>query len=113
MAEKIDCYGQCLQQAQQLRQEIIDLMKQQNFVQHFGTHYKAELETTEKTIFTDHEAVIKFLREQHLLPKVLVPTQRTIENLLTDPTVDSSVKQQLLVWVQKMIQENLHIEKTQ
>ena len=88
-------------------------MKQQNFTRHFGAHYKAELQSIQSSHFTHPDEVVAFLRKHHLLNKVLVPTQTTIAALLQDPSVDQTIKTQLLSWATQQVQEKLTIEKTQ
>ena len=95
LTEKIDRLGDLTVQTEKLRREILDLMNQHQFVRHFGTQYRAEIISDEKTVFSDRNKVIDFLRKHHLLNKTLVPTQTTIENLLKDPSVPQEVRQKL------------------
>ena len=95
LAEKIDRYGQLAQEQKKLRQEIIALLKANHFNHHFGTQYKAQLSHTQKTVFQDHEKVVRFLEKHKLLDKTRVPTQTTILALLDDPAVPADVKSKL------------------
>ena len=95
LSEKIDRYGELTRQAEQLKKEIMELMQQQHFTQHFGTQYRAELMQAQKTVFKDKEKVLAFLREKKLLDKTRVPTQSTIAALLTDPAVSADDKETL------------------
>ncbi|MBQ3667171.1 MAG: PD-(D/E)XK nuclease family protein, partial [Elusimicrobiaceae bacterium] len=92
LSTKIDQYGELINQAQQLKREIIELMKQQEFTRHFGTQYKAEIELKQTINFKDQEAVLALLRKYNLLSKTLVPTQSTIAALLQDVDVPADVK---------------------
>ena len=112
LTDKIDRYGDLLEEAQQLKKEIIDLMKKNNFSRHFGSRYQAQLACVEKWEFTDHEKVVELLRTLKLLAKVLVPTQTTVANLLTDTTVSSAAKEQLRAFAQRKEIDDLKIEKT-
>ncbi len=111
LSEKIDRYGQLTEEATQLEQEIKDLMKQQQFTRHFGSSYKAELQTQTRTMFDNREAVLALLRKHNLLTKTLVPTQSTIAALLADPDVPKDVKNELARLAQVHVTEQLHIEK--
>lgn len=110
LTAKIDRYGDLLKENQQLRQDIIRLMKKNHFSRHFGQRYRAELNCLEKVEFTEKEKVIDLLRSSQLLGKVLVPTQRTIEKLLTDPAVSSDTKSKLQKLAQKTEQDQLTLE---
>ncbi len=111
LSEKIDRYGALLQETEQLKKEIVQAMKQQQFARHFGTHYKAELQTQKKISFDDHQAVLELLRKHNLLAKTLVPTQSTIMDLLNDKEVPQSVKEALEKLARTTLLENLHVEK--
>lgn len=111
LSEKIDRYGQLVAEEEQLKNEIVDLMKQQQFTCHFGTQYKAELQSKTITTFKDREEVIAFLRKHGLLAKTLVPTQSTIAELLKDPSVSAEVKTALSKYASVCTQEILHVEK--
>lgn len=87
-------------------------MKKNNFSRHFGSRYQAQLACVEKWEFTDHEKVVELLRTLKLLAKVLVPTQTTVANLLTDTTVSSAAKEQLRAFAQRKEIDDLKIEKT-
>ncbi len=113
LAEKIDRYGDLMQQAETLRQEIIREMKAQGFARHFGTQYQASLSTVEKTVFEDKEKVMAFLKKHKLLDKTRVPTQRTIAALLTDPAVPETVKKELAALAKTDGQDCLQLEKTE
>ncbi len=111
LAEKIDRLGQITQEAETLRREIIDLMRQHNFTRHFGTQYRAELTTRQKQVWIDKPRVVDFLREKHLLAKTLVPTQRTIEALLTASNVPDADKQALAALATAQPEDKLTVEK--
>ncbi len=111
LSEKIDRCGELLQQAKQLQQEIIALMRKNHFEQHFGRQFKAELARVEKLEFTDKEKVVELLRTLKLLAKVLVPTQSTVAGLLADNTVPAQAKAQLQAFARKTEEEKLTIEK--
>ena len=113
LSEKIDRYGLLEQQLAQLRQEIVELMKQEKFTQHFGVHYKAELNTSEQLQFEDRAQVMAFLKQHGLLAKTLVPTQRTIAALLTDPSISDTLQAQLKALARCQTQDILHIEKNE
>ncbi len=111
LSEKIDRYGNLEVELNKLRQEIIELMKQQKFTRHFGTHYQAELSQKNVVTFEDREAVLTLLRQHGLLSKTLVPTQSTIAALLTDPSVSKEVQQKLLALAFSRLQSNLQVKK--
>ncbi|MBR5151650.1 MAG: PD-(D/E)XK nuclease family protein, partial [Elusimicrobiaceae bacterium] len=111
LSEKIDRYGDLLQETEQLRQEIIDLMQQHQFSQHFGAQYKAELKEKTGLAFSDKEGVLVLLRNYNLLAKTLVPTQSTIAALLEDPSVSADVKERLAKLAVTKIQTYLDVEK--
>ena len=113
LSTKIDQYGELINQAQQLKREIIELMKQQEFTRHFGTQYKAEIELKQTINFKDQEAVLALLRKYNLLSKTLVPTQSTIAALLQDVDVPADVKESLKQLATTSVEENLHLEKTE
>ena len=113
LSAKIDRYGDLLKETEQLRKDIIQLMKKNKFSRHFGQHYRAELNCLEKMEFTDKEKVVEFLRSSQLLGKVLVPTQSTIVGLLTDPTIPTKTKNELKKLAKKVEHENLTLEPTE
>ncbi len=112
LSEKIDRYGSLNEELAQLKDEIIALMKAQQFTRHFGTQYKAEIHTKTATRFQDAEAVMALLRKYNLLAKTLVPTQSTIAALLADPTVPPEAKEALSKLATVQTQEILDMEKT-
>ena len=112
LTQKIDRYGDLLEEIRQLKKEIIDLMKKNNFSRHFGSRYQAQLTCLEKWEFADHEKVVQLLRTLKLLAKVLVPTQTTVANLLTDATVSPADKEQLRALAKRTETDDLKIEKT-
>jgi len=111
LSEKIDKYGSLCEEKDKLEKEIVEIMKQQQFMRHFGSHYKAELQTQPTTSFDDKESVLALLRKYNLLSKTLVPTQSTIVALLEDPTVPNEAKNALSKLALIHIQEILHMEK--
>lgn len=111
LSAKIDRCGDLLEEAKQLQQEIIALMRKNHFERHFGKHFKAELARVEKLEFTDKEKVVELLRTLKLLAKVLVPTQSTVAGLLTDASVPAQAKAQLQAFARKTEEEKLNIEK--
>lgn len=111
LSAKIDRCGDLLEEAKQLQQEIIALMRKNHFERHFGKHFKAELARVEKLEFTDKEKVVDLLRTLKLLAKVLVPTQSTVAGLLTDASVPAQAKAQLQAFARKTEEEKLNIEK--
>ena len=112
LSEKIDRYGSLNEELAQLKDEIIALMKAQQFTRHYGTQYKAEIHTEIATKFQDAEAVLALLRKYNLLAKTLVPTQSTIAALLADPTVPTEAKTALSKLASVQTQEILDMEKT-
>lgn len=111
LSAKIDRCGDLLEEAKQLQQEIIALMRKNHFERHFGKHFKAELARVEKLEFTDKEKVVDLLRTLKLLAKVLVPTQSTVAGLLTDASVPAQAKAQLQAFARKTEEDKLNIEK--
>lgn len=112
LSDKIDRYGALCQEVQTLREEIINSLHAQHFTQHFGSRYKAQLTTTQKTVFEDREKVLALLKKYHLLAKTLVPTQSTLAALLTDPGVAQEVKDELRALCVTHREEKLDVEKT-
>ncbi len=111
LSEKIDKYGALVEETEKLKKEIMETMKQQQFMCHFGSQYKAELQTQKATAFEDKEGVLALLRKYNLLSKTLVPTQSTIAALLDDPSVPSEAKEALTKLASVHTQEILHMEK--
>lgn len=102
LTEKVDRYGELLAAHEEmgrdlaaLRTEIIALMNNKEYIQHFGKKYKVKLKSGGSWSFPDRNKVIEFLKESGLLKKVLVPTQTTVEKLLADETVDETAKSSL------------------
>ena len=112
LSEKIDRCGELEEEIKKLREEIISLLKQNHFQRHFGQKYQAELSEKERLEFTDKAKVITLLRKLQLLSKVLVPTQTTIEQLLQDPSVDQTAKEQLRALASTVQTETLLLHKT-
>lgn len=95
LSDKIDRCGAALEDYEKLKKEIIALMQAQHFDRHFGAHYQAELKRLTHTQFNDKQKVVELLRSLNLLHKTLVPTQSTVEALLTDNTVPAEQKARL------------------
>lgn len=113
LTEKIDHYGNLLEEQKQLYKEIVDLMHKNNFARHFGKAYEASLLQVEKKEFTDKEKVVALLQKLKLFDKVRVPTQSTILALLTDPSVPADAKTALANLIRTVLQERLQINKTE
>ena len=113
LSEKIDRCGALEDEIKKLRQEIIELLKQNHFQRHFGKNYQAELTRENRWEFTDKTKVIELLRQLQLLPKVLVPTQSTIVNLLNDPSVSAQAKETLQSLITHTQTDQLDIHKTE
>ena len=111
LSQKIDRLGELKEQVQKLEQEIISCMKQNNFQRHFGSAYKAELNTAEKIELTDNNQVVELLSKLGLLSKVLVPTKTTVARLLTDEAVSAKDKEKLRALVQRVQEVQLALEK--
>lgn len=109
LSEKIDRLGEIGQEEKKLRTEIIQLMKKLGYKRQFSSKFQAELTQQQKRIFTDHEKIVDLLKQLNLLKKTLVPTQSTVEALLTDPTVSEQAKAQILAFVQNQIKDQLQI----
>ncbi|MDD4004226.1 MAG: PD-(D/E)XK nuclease family protein [Elusimicrobiaceae bacterium] len=99
LTDKVDRYGELFARHEELgrdldalRTEIIALMNDKEYVQHFGRKYKVRLKTCGNWSFPDRQKVIEFLKETGLLKKVLVPTQTTVEKLLADEAVDEDAR---------------------
>jgi len=113
LSEKIDRCGDLKAQAENLQQEILSLMKQNNFSRHFGSSYQAGIEQEEKIQFTEPEKIVELLRKENLLQKVLVPTVSTVADLLNDPSVSEEVKQQIKNRIKRETSDVLKITKTE
>lgn len=113
LAEKIDRLGALQTEQKNLRNEIVELMREQGFTRHFGTQYKAELARADKRVWTDKPRVIDFLRSNNLLAKTLVPTQRSIEALLKDPSVPQALKKELAALGSVQTEETLTVERAE
>ncbi|MFA6583574.1 MAG: PD-(D/E)XK nuclease family protein [Elusimicrobiaceae bacterium] len=94
LTEKVDRYGQLLAQQsalaadiENLKKEILVLMNDKGYFQHYGKKYKIRLKNTEAWTFADRKKVIEYLQETGHLRKALVPTQTTVEKLLTDDSI--------------------------
>ncbi len=111
LSEKIDRLGQLQEEVARLQQDIQTLLEKNHFERHFGKHFKAELTNLEQTDFTDKQRVVNFLREKHLLSKVLAPTKSTVLQLLQDETVSPQIKTQLQSFIQRTKTVRLDVEK--
>ncbi|MCQ2410917.1 MAG: PD-(D/E)XK nuclease family protein [Elusimicrobiaceae bacterium] len=111
LSQKIDRLGELRAEAKKLEQEIITLMQQNKFERHFGSTFKAELNTCEKVELTDNAQVVELLTKLGLLDKVLVPTKTTVVRLLTDDTVSAKDKEQLRALVRRVQEVQLALEK--
>lgn len=113
LGDKIDLYGQKIAELKVLRAEILAEMQANNFNQHFGKNFKAELKESECLNFENKEAVVAFLKEKDLLKKTLVPTQSTVEALLLDPAVSSEHKAALQAMAATTKTRELNFKKTE
>lgn len=109
LTEKIDRLGALNQEEAALRAEIITLMQKLGFKRHFGSKFRAELNTVKKLEFTDKAKTITLLRHLQLLSKTLVPTQSTVEALLQDPSISEEIKTQLRALAREIEQTHLQI----
>ncbi|WP_041691269.1 RecB family exonuclease [Elusimicrobium minutum] len=113
LSSKIDELAETGQKYSSLKKEIISLMKQNNYNQHFGSNYKVELKQKEFLDFEDKEKVIEFLKEKNLIKKTLVPTQCSIEALLDDPSVPEDDKARLKELGVNRVSDELQIKKVE
>ncbi len=111
LTQKIDRYGELIQEQKKLRGEILQLLKENHFTHHFGTQYKAQLAQIPKTHFADHDKVVELLKKHNLLEKTRVPTQTTILALLDDPAVPKNVKDQLRALATVQTTDTLTVER--
>ena len=112
LGEKIDRLGALDAETAALREEITQLMRQNNFTRHFGAQYKAELTQTDAWQFGDAAQILDLLKELGLLEKVRVPTKATIAALLDDPSVADADKARLARLIRKTAQDTLRVEKS-
>ena len=112
LGAKIDRLGDLTAQTDALKKEISDAMRAQDFTQHFGAHYKAQLVKKTAFNFGDHDQIIALIKRLGLWEKTLVPTKTTIGALLDDPSLSAADKAQLARLIQKVQQEFLSVEKT-
>ncbi|MCX5783325.1 MAG: PD-(D/E)XK nuclease family protein, partial [Elusimicrobia bacterium] len=96
LSEKIDRYGEMAGQALALKAEIINAMKQNGFVKHFGKKYEAELLSGQKYVFKDRQKVMEFLTQTGLIKKAMAPTHSLIEKLISDGEIPQKEREKLL-----------------
>ena len=113
LSEKIDRCGAALEEYENLKKEIISFMQSQHYTRHFGTRYQAQLKEVSHTEFADKQKVVELLRSMHLLQKTLVPTQSTVEALLTDASVSPEQKARLEALGRKTSSTQLELKKTE
>ncbi|MGB2579671.1 RecB family exonuclease [Elusimicrobium simillimum] len=111
LSAKIDKLAEIGQSYAALKKEIIAIMQERNYNQHFGTDYKVELVQKQAIDFEDKQAVVDMLKASNLLKKTLVPTQSTIEALLTDSDVPQDVKDKLRAMSRTVTTQDLQIKK--
>ncbi len=111
LSEKIDRLGEIGQEEKKLRAEIIQTMKKLGYKRQFSSKYQAEMTQHTKRIFTDKAKTVALLKQLNLLSKTLVPTQSTIEALLSDPAVSEQAKSQILALTQEENVEELNISE--
>ena len=112
LSDKIDRFGELTEEIKQLETEIISLMQKNNFEQHFGKNFKAELARVDTVSFTDDKQVVELLRTLGLLPKVLVPTKTTVLRLLADKNLSAQDKAKLQSLVKTIQELKLRVEKS-
>ena len=113
LADKIDRCGSLCDECARLKKEILDAMEQRHFERHFGKTYQAELVKSSKKTFADKQKTVDLLKKLNLLKKTLVPTQCTVEALLTDPSVPQEQKDQIQALVSETTCAELKLEKTE
>ncbi len=113
LSEKIDRCGDALAEYERLKKEIIALMQSHQFDRHFGVKYQAELKQSTHTEFADRQKVVDALRAMKLLSKTLVPTQSTVEALLTDASVTVEQKAKIAALGQQTRRTDLELKKTE
>ncbi len=113
LSEKIDRLGELGAESEKLREEIIRLMKKLDYKRQYAGKYQAELTQQTRHHFSDKQKTVELLRKLNLLNKTLVPTQTTIEALLTDATVSAAAKEQILALANKEVLDLLNITKAE
>lgn len=115
LAQKIDEYGECLAKSDQLKKEIIELMKKNNFGQHYGSAYKAQLkEEIIKNISTENAVkIVALLRTVGLLENVRQPVKSCVLELLEDNTISAAIKTKLQALITSESATQLSIDKVQ
>lgn len=113
LSDKIDRCGALAEEQRRLKKEILELMEKNHFDRHFGKNYKAELVKTNRLEFADKQKTVELLKSLNLLVKTLVPTQSTVEALLTDPAVLPAQKDQIRALAKQQESVDLKLDKTE
>lgn len=113
LSDKIDRCGALCDECARLKKEISAALEQHRFERHFGKTYQAELVKNTKRTFADKQKTVDLLKKLNLLKKTLVPTQCTVEALLTDPSVPQEQKDQIRALASETECAELKLEKTE
>lgn len=78
-----------------LKERILEELKKRNYVRAFGSQFEARRAVKEKWEFADKTKVLDILKKAGLYEKVLAPSAPKVEQLMSDPGLDPSVRARL------------------
>lgn len=95
LAALIDGCGKLEDQTRELREKIMDRLKQKGYVRAFGKKYEAARCASEKWEFSDKTKILDLLAKAGLYEKILAPSAPKVEQLMSDPKLDPDLLAQL------------------
>lgn len=83
------------QERRALKEKVLAELKRRGYVRAFGARYEARRAVTERWEFADKKKVLDMLKQAGLYEKILAPSAPKVEQLMSDPGLDPSLRARL------------------
>lgn len=102
LAELVDRFGRMKEEVHELeatledvREEIVELLKKKGYLRAFGADYEAGLTSEERWEFADKAAVLEALKRHGLYDRVLKPSAPEVQKLMKDGALPDEARREL------------------
>jgi RecB family exonuclease len=102
LADLVDRYGKMKEQVHELeaniedlREEILGLLRKKGYLRAFGSQYEASLASEERWEFEDRLKVVEVLKKHLLYDKVLKPSAPEVQKLMKDENLPPEARRDL------------------
>lgn len=117
LSAAIDRYGELRAEsdrlnaeAQKIRGQILEILREKGYVRAFGSRYELVLEPETRWEFRDKAKVLELIRQAGLYDRILAPSAPKVEKLLDDPELDGSLRESLQSLADKFDASQLRVK---